>query len=342
MSDAFRSAAGRRLRLPPAATAILFALVAGGLLVLASGADPVRAYREILRGALDVGNTLNWAVPLVGMTLAAAIPLRGGMINLGGDGQIAIGGIVAALVPLALPLPGPLLALLALAAAAIAAGLYAALAAWGETRFGVPTLISSLLLSYPAVGITSYLVGFPLRDVTTGLAQTALVPAAARLPAIAGGLTAGILRGAAIAAAAIAVDRLTVAGYELRMRGRNPRFAAYGGVRLARQAIAVMFVSGAVAGATGAIVVLGGQFRFTDGALLSPAYTWSGLMAALLADGEPVGAVAAGLFFAALQTGGFAMQRETAVPRVLTLVLQSIVILFLAVRHGIALRRPPG
>ena len=116
------------------------------------------------------------------------------------------------------------------------------------------------------------------------------------------------------------------------------RFAGYGGVRLERQAIGAMFASGAIAGLVGAIIVLGSQFRFIDGALLSPAYTWSGLMAALLADGEPVGAILAGLFFAALQTGGFAMQRETSVPRVLTLVLQSIVILFLAVRHGVGRR----
>ena len=84
----------------------------------------------------------------------------------------------------------------------------------------------------------------------------------------------------------------------------------------------------------GAIVALGSQFRFIDDALLSPSYTWSGLMAALLVGGEPAGAILAGLFFSALQTGGFAMQREIAVPRVLTMVLQSIVILFLAMRHG--------
>ncbi len=85
--------------------------------------------------------------------------------------------------------------------------------------------------------------------------------------------------------------------------------------------------------------MLGAQFRFTDGALLSPAYTWSGLMAALLSGGEPVGAIAAGLFFAALQSGGFAMQRETSVPRVLTMVLQAMIILLLAARHGLT-RRP--
>src|SRR5579862_4213377 len=183
-----------RLPRPPAvATAIVFGVLAGGLLVFVSGANPIAAYGQILLGALDLPNTLNWAVPLCGMTLCAAIPLRGGMINLGGDGQTVIGGLVAALVPLYLPLPGPLLMLTALVAAAIAAGLYAALAAWGETRAGIPTLISSLLLSYPAVGLTSYIVGFPLRDTTTGLAQTAMIPAAARLPVVTGALNCGIL-----------------------------------------------------------------------------------------------------------------------------------------------------
>jgi simple sugar transport system permease protein len=129
-----------------------------------------------------------------------------------------------------------------------------------------------------------------------------------------------------------------VVGYELRLRGKNLRFAGYGGVNLDRQAMLTMFVSGAIAGLVGAIVVLGSQFRFIDGALLTPTYTWSGLMAALLVGGEPVGAVLAGLFFAALQTGGFAMQRETSVPRVLTLVLQAIVILFLAMRQGVGRR----
>jgi simple sugar transport system permease protein len=329
----------RRWRPPPVVTAIVFGVLAGGLLVLVSGANPVTAYGQILRGALDLRDTLNWAVPLCGMTLCAAIPLRGGMINLGGDGQTVIGGLVAALIPLYLPLPGPIVMALALAAAALAGGLYAALAAFGETRAGIPTLISSLLLSYPAIGVTSYIVGFPLRDTSTGLAQTAMIPAAARLPVLSGALNSGIFIIAAIAALFIFVDRRAIAGYELRMRGLNPRFAAYGGVRLDRQAVAVMFLSGAVAGLVGATIVLGAQLRFTDGALLSPAYTWSGLMAALLANGEPVGAVAAGLFFAALQTGGFAMQRETAVPRVLTLVLQSIIILFLAVRHGIGRQR---
>jgi ABC-type uncharacterized transport system permease subunit len=170
------------------------------------------------------------------------------------------------------------------------------------------------------------------------LPQTGMIPEGARLLTIAGPLNVGSMIIAAVAILVIVFDRRAVLGYDLRLRGLNRQFAGYGGVRLERQAVAAMFASGAVAGLVGAIIVLGSQFRFIDEALTTPAYTWSGLMAALLANGEPVGAIGAGLFFAALQTGGFAMQRETEIPRVLTLVLQSIVILFLAVRHGVGRR----
>ena len=191
-----------RLRPPPVALAILFAALAGGALVLVSGHDPLQAYAEIVKGSLSrdsLPDTLNWATPLVGMTLAAALPLRGGMVNLGGDGQLVIGGLIGALLPLVLPGPGALVSIAALGAAALGAGLYATLAAWGETRHGIPMLISSLLLSYPAVGVTSYLARFPFRDVATGLPQTPMIPEAARLYTLSGPLNAGSLLIAAIA-----------------------------------------------------------------------------------------------------------------------------------------------
>ena len=228
---------------------------------------------------------------------------------------------------------GPLVAAPALLAATIAAGLYAALAAWGETRHGMPMLISTLLLSYPAVGVASYLARFPLRDTATGLPQTAMIPEEARLWFSAVALTVGLI---IIAAIAIARGvRRSPHGGRLRVahHGLNRRFAGYGGVRLERQALSVMFERGDRR-----------PRRRDHRARLAvpfhrrqshhPRYTGRGLIAALLAGGEPAGAILAGLFFAALQTGGFAMQRETSVPRVLTIVLQSIVILFLALRGG--------
>ena len=304
------------------------------------GLRPRSAQRlsEIVSGSLSpeaLPNTLNWAVPLVGMTLVAAIPLRGGMINLGGDGQLVIGGLVGALGAALSPGDTALRRRGRTGAARnSAAGLYAALAAWGEMRHGVPMLISSLLLSYPAIGVTSYLARFPLRDISTGLPQTSMIPPDARLYVLSGALNVGSFLIAAIALAVVFVDRRTSAGYELRMRGKNPRFAGYGGVRLGWQAVQDHVRERRDRrprrGDHRAWLAIPIHRR----SALTPAYTWSGLMAALLVSGEPVGAIVAGLFFAALQTGGFAMQRETSVPRVLTLVLQAIMILFLAIRRG--------
>ncbi|MBV8473717.1 MAG: ABC transporter permease, partial [Hyphomicrobiales bacterium] len=182
------------MRPPPVVLAALFSAVAGGTLVLLSGHNPLQAYAAIVAGSLSrdsLPDMLNWATPLVGMTLVAAIPLRGDMLNLGGDGQLVIGGLIGALLPLVLPGPGALVSAAALVAAALGAGLYATLAAWGQTRHGIPMLISSLLLSYPAVGVTSYFARFPFRDVATGLPQTAMVPEGVRLYTLSGALNAG-------------------------------------------------------------------------------------------------------------------------------------------------------
>jgi simple sugar transport system permease protein len=92
----------------------------------------------------------------------------------------------------------------------------------------------------------------------------------------------------------------------------------------------LMATGGGIAGLIGAMVVTSVPYRFIDGALVAPSYTWTGLLAALLARANPLGTVAAGVFFAALQVGGFGMERETEVPRELSSILQATVIVILA------------
>ena len=333
MSFTFPNLRRAHRRLPTALWSILASFVVGGLVLLSTGNNPLTAYRALVSGALSLPNlpdTLNWAMPVVGMTLVAAIPLRAGMLNLGGDGQLVVGGLVAAIVPLHLPFTGFAAIVISMAAAIIAAGLYALLAAWGEISRGIPMLISSLLLNYPAVGVASYLVRFPLRDTTSNLPQSAMIPLDDRLPTLVGPLNVGAPVMIAVALAYVWFERRTVGGLELRLSGINARFARYGGIHLARQAYGVMFVSGGIAGLVGSIIVLGSHFRFIDDGLLAPSFGPTGFMAALLAGGQPLGSVAAGLFFAAMQIGGVGMQRDTEVPRVLTMVLQAITILLIA------------
>lgn len=329
---------GRRLL--PILTAVIVGLAVCGVIARLVGLDPLVMLRELFKGALEgpqLFETVARAVPLIGMALCAALPLRGGMINLGADGQLVLGGCAAAVIALYVPAPDAVRTASALLVGAGIGGAYAALAAAGEIFANVPLLLSTWLLSYPARGLCSYLVRSPLRDPITAWPSTARISPGVRLANLLPGtpINQGLLLIAGAAVLIVLFDRRTSAGFELRMRGLNQQFARYGGVGLNRQTVQLVFASGAMAGLVGAIMVLGSQYRFTDGALTAPQYTWSGTLAALLAGGAPLGSIIAAALFAALQTGGFAMERSVEIPRVLTMVLESIIILFLSMRGAI-------
>ncbi|MDQ1662882.1 MAG: ral nucleoside transport system permease protein [Blastococcus sp.] len=339
------TSAGARARaalLSPIPLSLVGTFLLGSVILLGAGGNPLEAYAAIVTGAFgqtEWRNTLIMAVPVVGMGLAVAIPLRAGVVNLGGEGQIVIGGIIAALVATVVPLPMPFSLLVALVAAALAGGLLGAVPAVMENRLGVPLLVSSLLLSYPVVSLASYLVRFPLRDPGTGLPQTRVLAEAYRMPLFWGvGLSAVVL--ALVVLVVVEVDSRTPFGYEVRLTGHNRRFTEYAGIGVPRMVTRLMFTGGGVAGLVGAMLVTSVPYRYIDGALTVPGYTWTGLLAALLARAHPLGTVAAGVFFAALQVGGFGMERTTEVPRELSSILQATVIVILAASVAATARRP--
>lgn len=317
------------------------ALLLGAVLLAATGANPLEAYQAIVTGAFGpdgVQDTLAYAVPVVGMATALAIPLRAGMVNLGGEGQLVLGAISAVAVgPHVSGFPGLVAALVA---GAVAGALYATIAAVCETRLGVPLLVTTLLLSYPAMSFAAYLVRFPMRDAGSSLPQSEQLPPDVRLPALgSGGATVGLFLVVAAVVAFTVVDARTPAGFEARVTGWGPRFARYAGIERPGLTVRLLACSGGLAGLVGAVVVLGFPYRFIDGALITPQYTWIGLLAALLAAANPLGTLAAAIFFAALTSGGFAMERATQVPRELTAVLQAVLIIFLAAATGLLRKR---
>ncbi len=332
--------AGLSVELSAPLLAVGAALLLGAAFIAATGHDPLAAYGALVNGALGgrsgVWATLTRATPIVGMGLATAVAFRAGFFNLGGEGQLVLGGLASALVALALPGGGALTILLAIATAMVAGGLWAASAAWSQDRFGVPLLLSTLLMNYPARLLASYLVNHRLRDVESGLPQTERIAPAVRLGELGVGsrLHVGALIILVAVIAAAFVIRRTRVGYRIRMTGLNARFARAGGVDVPRLGLGVMFGSGALAGLVGAIQVLGVHHRFIDGSLTQPLWAWTGLMVALLSGSRPLGVLAAGVFFAAVQTGGFAMERATAVPRELSRVLQALIILLVAAQES--------
>jgi simple sugar transport system permease protein len=329
---AVRESRWRRVVRSPAVVAVAGALLLTTLVMLAVGVDPFLAYPALVRGALMDGNleyTLAAYVPTLGMAVAFAIPLRAGEFNLGGDGQLSLGGIAAA--ALALHAGGSFV--LPLAGAALAGALLAGVSAPLHTRLGIPAIVSTLLLSAPAVSLASYLARFPLSERGTGLAQTPLLPDAAHLPALGSStyVTIALPLVAVLTVLWLLADARTVPGYEIRALGANREFARYGGVRVNRLAAVTLAAGGAFAGLVGGLIVLGAPYRFVDGALTAPGYTFTAIAAVLLAAGRPPAIPAAVALLTILQAGGQGMEREAGVPSQLTQIVQGLIIVFVAV-----------
>jgi len=314
------------------------------VLMLVVGAPFGEAIRGFVDGAFGgrrmafLMATLSRTALIVGMALSVMLSFRAGLFNIGGEGQLVAGGLVSALV--ALLLPGPPLVVLAIAMlSGMAAGAaWAMLAGLLQLYVGVPLLVGSLLLNFPIRYIASYLVAHPFRDVESGMVQSHLVPQAMWLPNFPGvRLDIGILFVIAAAIFSIVYSHMTVHGYHARLNGLSADFARAVGLPVRRLTLQTLAMSGAIAGLVGAIAVFGIHHRYMDGMLVQPLYAWTGIIAVLLVGMVPALVPLSGFFFAAIQTGAAGMERAAGVPKEIALVMQAVIILFVASRVSGAL-----
>lgn len=287
--------------------------------------------------------TLSRATLIVGMALSVMLSFRAGLFNIGGEGQLVAGGLVSALVALAMPGP-PLLVIAASIVAGMAAGAaWALLAGVLYVYVGVPLLVGSLLLNFPIRSIASYLVAHPFRDVPSGMLQSHLIPNERWLPYFPGvRLDTGILFIVVVSLLAIVYSHKTLHGYRARLNGLAPDFARAVGLPVSRLTLQTLAMSGAIAGLVGAIAVLGVHHRYIDGMLVQPLYAWTGIVSVLLVGMIPWLVPFSGFFFAALQTGAAGMERAAQVPKEIALVMQAVIILFVASRMSLSLAAPRG
>ncbi|KQO01425.1 ABC transporter permease [Paenibacillus sp. Leaf72] len=320
--------------------AIVVGLGAGAIAIAIVGGSITETYAEMWKGAFGsfyfFTNTLSRATPIMLIGLGVALAFRAGFFNMGSEGQMVLGALSAAVTAIYLPGPAWLKLVAALLAGVIAGGLWSAFAGWLDARFRMNLLITTLLLNYIASLFAGYVVSYPLMDRSgsAAMAQTVMVDKSVWLPKLFQGMSlhAGFLF-ALIGAIALAwFMRYMVKGYEIRMMGGNPLFASYGGVNRGRLMLYSMFVSGGFAGLAGAGEVLGTQYRYLDGALTSPGYAWSGIMATLLAGSNPLGTALAAILLAALQTGGMGVERNTDVPLEVSSIIQAVLILFISAK----------
>ena len=258
--------------------------------------------------------TLIRSVPLMLTGGAVAVAFRGGVLNIGAEGQLLLGAAATVAVALAVPASGklfPLTIVAALLAAALAGAMWAGVAAYLRARYHVLEVISTIMLNFIALHVVSYLVRGPLQEPTHVYPQSATIADALHLPHLpAGGrLHAGFALALALAIAAGWMLRHTAAGFRLVAAGESPSAAASaGGIDVRATTTRVCLLSGALAGLAGGVEVLGVTFALYEN--ISPGYGYTAIAVALLARLAPWRVVATPVLFAAIEAGAGAMQRD--------------------------------
>ena len=325
------------------------ALVISALLVAVTGGSWQAVFAALLDGSVRNpgrwGTTIGVFAPLLLVALGTIVNVKAGLVNIGQEGQLLIGGALAAYVSIHLDAPGAVL-LVALTAAGIMAGAFwAGIAAGLRYWRNVPEVLTSLLLVLVASQVVGYGFRFDsllLEPLSEGrslqVQQTPLVPEGARLERVTifGNefpISAFI---AVILAGAIAfLVAHTVWGLRIRALGRNPRVAHRAGVSASRFGMGSMLISGALAGLAGAFMLTGGDFgayRFSPGFAVN--IGWTGLLVALVSRGRALFAIPLAFAFASLRTGsGFLA--ATGVERRITDVVQALLVLALLIPAAI-------
>lgn len=309
--------------------AIAAALLLFGVFVGLAGADPVQAWVILFKGAFgdwySWQNTLQRAAPLMLTALCLALPARAGLVVIGGEGALVLGGLACAALAQAAPVLGGMPGTIAICLAGAAVGAaWIALAAWLRQWRGVNETISSLLLAYVAVGLFKHLVEGPLRDpASLNKPSTHTLDESLRIAGIGGsdvhwGLVLGVL---ACVAASLWL-RWTPSGFAVRVVGGNPRAAQLVGLPASRLVVLACALGGACAGLAGAVEVA--AVHTNANAALVAGYGYAGILVAFMARHQPLAIIPVAILFGGFGAAGSLLQRRLGLPDASVLVLQGI------------------
>lgn len=331
------------------ALAILTAIIFGSVMILLAGRDPIAAYYGLIEGAWlepkGLTQSLLKASPLILSGLAVGFAFKGGLFNIGAQGQLIVGSVAAAWAGAAFSgLPSWLHIILAMGIAALAGALWGAIPGALKAYAGAHEVITTIMFNFIASRIAEWLISLgsadgkirpgPLADPNSGaisktrdVLESARLPTVFKIPPPNDSVNIGIFIAVAAAILIVLLINRTTFGFELRMVGLNPTAAQYAGVNVKRLTISTMAIAGALAGMAGAIQTLGINGNFEANQSLGLGF--DSITVSLLASNNPIGIIFSAFMFGSMDAGGTRMQL-TGVPTDLILVIQALILMFVA------------
>jgi general nucleoside transport system permease protein len=307
------------------------ALIFGAFLAL-QGHDPLAVYRTLYLGAFgtrfSLESTLSQAAPLLLTALCTLLPARVGLLVIGAEGAVVLGGLGAALAGVALGgVPAAVGTVLTLAAGAMAGGLWIGAAGALKHFRGVNETISTLLLNYIAIALLNHLVSGPIRDFSQTLkAQSWSIPNSFMLGNMPGwSVHWGLLIGLIVCCALHLVLRHTTLGFAMDVLGGNRRAAQMAGLPIGRLILLACFLGGAAAGLAGAIEIVAVHGAASESLVVGLGY--AGILVAFLARQNALAVVLVALLLGGISASGGLLQRRFDIPHAATAVLQGLIFL---------------
>lgn len=325
---------------------VIVALLVVAIMISASGINPLKAYQALVKGSLGsvngISETLVRATPLIFIGLGIAIAFRGGMWNIGGDGQLYLGALGATIVGVYLPPTPPVIHIsISLLSGFIFGALWAAIPGYLKMKRGTNEIVVTIMLNYLATFLISYLLSGPLKDDTRliPIPQTRLIAETAVLPRLIPltRIHAGFLIAIAAAFVVWLIIERSVLGYEIKAVGENAEAARYGGINVFRTGFIAMVLSGGFAGIAGMSEISGVHHYLMNG--ISPGYGFLAIAVALFGGLNPLGVVFSAMFFGALMVGAESMQRAVGVPAATIYLLEGLVVIFVLARRVLSRHR---
>lgn len=322
---------------------IAAALIIGGILMMATGFNPLEGYGAMLNGVFGsarvFGNTLAKMLTLCLTGLAMTVGAKAGLFNVGGEGQLFLGGLAATMTGVYLQGTSPVIAVpLAFLSAAAVGGFYAWIPAVLKVKLNVSEVITTIMLNSVAIYVCTYLVNSsgPLATDDHGvLGGTEAIPEAVRFAQIIprSNLSTAIIYSAVIAFICWYLMQKTSIGLEMKVTGENERFSYFAGLPKEKIMIWAMVASGAICGLVGMFEVYGYQFRFQDS--ISNEFYYDGMLVAMIMNYNPVGIIIMSFFFAMIDIGAGAMEFSTGVSGEISDIIFAIIIFLMAAESGI-------